>query len=261
MGMPRAMPEFSAFSKRSTIPAGESPSFAPSGTTPEGGIRGTPRGRRGLGQLQERRRPQPAPGPAAYAEEIAGRRRRGTSSNSACNNYNGSPMSSTWRAGWMSLLPLATPARSFVLPGPGALRRSYMFARSSWMAQWTHGLSKSSRQRASSLLAGLLCLVLLGVSPRSVSTHRPDAPRCHDSRRPRPPRHNLTACISTTLRVAPGSRQSAIPPPQGSRFGDDCANSGPCITTLIPPRISSELTKPDYLKLFSAAHQQSSPPG
>ncbi|HLY74379.1 MAG TPA: hypothetical protein VKU80_09695 [Planctomycetota bacterium] len=129
------------------------------------------------------------------------------------------------------------------------------------MALFSSGLPRLSREQASCLLAGVLTLVLLGVSPRNISNHRPDGNRCHDSRRPRPPRHNLTVCIYTSVRMAPNSRQPANPQEPGSRFGDDGAILGPCVGTSIPPRISSELTKPDYLKLFSAAHQQSSLPG
>lgn len=42
--------------------------------------------------------------------------------------------------------------------------------------------------------------------------------------------------------------------------GDEGAAFSFCTRTLVPLRLSSELTKPDYLKLFSAAQQQSSLP-
>ncbi|HEV3026441.1 MAG TPA: hypothetical protein VG457_02655 [Planctomycetota bacterium] len=132
--------------------------------------------------------------------------------------------------------------------------------RSLWKARWPGSLPKLSRQRASALLAAILSVVLFGVNPRSVSALRPEGTRCRDSRRPKPPRHILTASIFRVARVARNPRQPANPGAPESRVGDDGAKFSFCTRTLLPPRVTSELTKPDYLKLFSAAQQQSSLP-
>ncbi|HVR83682.1 MAG TPA: hypothetical protein VMU54_05175 [Planctomycetota bacterium] len=128
------------------------------------------------------------------------------------------------------------------------------------MALRARRLPRLSRQRVSALLAVILSVVLFGVNPRCVSALRPLGTRCRDSRRPKPPRHILTASIYRVARVSRNPRQPANPGAPESMVGDEGAAFSFCTRTLVPLRLSSELTKPDYLKLFSAAQQQSSLP-
>jgi hypothetical protein len=131
---------------------------------------------------------------------------------------------------------------------------------SSRRAQWARCLPKLSKARASLLLTALLSLVILGVTPRSAAALRPQGSRCRDSRRPKPPRHILPSSGYKNSETATRSRR--LPPPWAKPSGAQvCGGRYPsCRSELISARITSELTKPEYLKLFAGSLRQTSPP-
>jgi hypothetical protein len=110
------------------------------------------------------------------------------------------------------------------------------------------------------LLTVMLSLVILGVTPRSVSALRPLGSRCRDSRRPKPPRHILPTSDYKNPETAKSARR--LPQPWAEPFGIEAGGGrfSSCTRESIPARVSSELTKPEYLKLFMGSLRQTSPP-
>jgi hypothetical protein len=127
-------------------------------------------------------------------------------------------------------------------------------------APWTRFFPSVSKERASALLAVFLSLILLGVTPRIVSSLRPQGSRCRDSRRPRPPRHVQPASIYRLSDTVQGRRIPAEPRAESFGIEADGGRFSSRSRGQISPRASSELTKPEYLKLFSGPQQRTSLP-
>jgi hypothetical protein len=129
-----------------------------------------------------------------------------------------------------------------------------------WPGRATRCLPRMFTKGPYLLLVALLSLLLIGVNPRSMFGHRPQNTRCHDSRRAKPTRDIEALCgfkksetDKTTQPLAQPRAESLATKASGGRLSF-------CTSGLISLRISSELTKPQYLKLFTGDPQRTSLP-
>lgn len=129
-----------------------------------------------------------------------------------------------------------------------------------WRYCWASCLPKWTAHQAAVLLSALLVLLLFGINSRIVASLKTQPGRCRESRIPRTPRHILPV---TAYKVSCPVRSPRQPADLPDSKSDTEAYPGVfsfCTKGGVPSRISSELTKPDYLKLFWGPQQQSSLP-
>lgn len=111
------------------------------------------------------------------------------------------------------------------------------------------------RRRTLTLLALLLAVVTLAVSPRGLFARPAQVPRWQSSKRPHAPRHVLPQSpLDATRRNSEVRRTRA----ELERLTDEAPTV--LLASPLPEPAAIELAKPRYLRLFDDPHRQTSPP-
>jgi len=117
--------------------------------------------------------------------------------------------------------------------------------------------ARSDRARRSALLiAKVLAVVLLAVSPRALLAPTTSFNRALESKRPKVPKNVVR---SDPFQVSNLEKQGISPPPAKSEMSSQAMAAGFLPSPLLHPlvvRAHVQLSKPDYLKLFSASSRQ-----
>jgi len=115
------------------------------------------------------------------------------------------------------------------------------------------------RRRTLTVLALVLAVVTLAVSPRGLFARPVQVPRWQSSKRPHAPRHVLP---QATLNVARRNNEVRRTRAELDRLTDEARlpSSTVLLGSPLPAPAAIELAKPRYLRLFDDPHRQTSPP-